>query len=108
MLNSIKDHKNQKIYKYPHICVGMATKNISITEEAYKILERNKKENDSFSRVIVREMGKKGNFKKLREFYGILSKEAGEALEKSILEGRKLHRKMHEKRIAGSRKEFNN
>ena len=87
--------------------VGMATKNISITEEAYKILEGNKKDNDSFSKVIVREMGGKGNIKKLREFYGILSEEAGEALEKSILEGRKLHREMHKKRIARLKKEFN-
>ncbi len=85
----------------------MATKNISITEEAYRILERNKKENDSFSKVIVREMGKKGNFHKLREFYGILSKEAGDALEKSIIETRKLHREMHKKRIERLRKEFN-
>lgn len=84
----------------------MATKNISITEEAYKILERNKRENDSFSKVIVREMGKKGNFDKLREFYGVLSKETGDAFEKSIIETRKLHREMHRKRIARLRKEF--
>ena len=74
----------------------MATKNISMTEEAYRILERNKKENDSFSKVIVREMGKKSNFDKLREFYGILSKEAGDALEKSIKESRKEHARLHE------------
>lgn len=85
----------------------MATKTISITEDAYKILERNKKENESFSKVIVREMGKKGNVKKLREFFGILSKEAGDALEKSIFESRKLHREMHKKRIARLKTEFN-
>ncbi|MBI2449412.1 antitoxin VapB family protein [Candidatus Pacearchaeota archaeon] len=86
----------------------MATKNISVTEEAYKILERNKKDNESFSKVIVREIGKKGNIKRLREFYGILSKEAGDALEKSILEARKLHREMHKKRINRLKEEFNN
>lgn len=85
----------------------MATKTISITENAYKILERNKKENESFSKVIVREMGGKGNVKKLREFYGVLSKEAGDALEKSILESRKLHREMHKKRIARLKAELN-
>ncbi len=86
----------------------MATKNISITEEAYKILERNKKDDDSFSKVIVREMGGKGNIKKLREFYGILSKEAGDALKKNISEGRKRHRETHKKRIERLREEFNN
>ncbi len=86
----------------------MATKNISITEEAYRVLERNKKENDSFSKVIVREIGKKSNIEKLKEFSGILSKETGEYLEKSILEGRKIHKEMHKKRIERLRKEFNN
>ena len=85
----------------------MATKNISITEEAYKILERNKKDNESFSKVIVREIGSKSNIKKLREFYGILSKEVGDALEKSILEGRKLHREMHKRRVLRLKEEFN-
>ncbi|MEK6844211.1 MAG: antitoxin VapB family protein [Nanoarchaeota archaeon] len=86
----------------------MATKNISITEEAYSILERNKKDNESFSKVIVREIGKKGNIGRLKEFYGILSRETGDALEKTILEARKLHREMHKKRIVRLRGEFNN
>ena len=85
----------------------MATKTISITENAYKILERNKKENESFSKVIVREVGHKGNVKKLREFYGVLSREAGDALEKSINGSRKLHREAHKKRIARLKEEFN-
>ena len=36
---------------------------------------------------------------KLRDFYGILSKETGDALEKNIKEARKINRNMHEKRI---------
>ncbi len=84
----------------------MATRNISITEEAYRILERNKKDNDSFSKVIVREMGKKGNIDKLRELYGLFSGERGEKLQKSIEEGRKLHREMHKKRTERILKEI--
>ena len=84
----------------------MATKNISITEEAYKILERNKRDSESFSKVIVREIGGKGNVKRLKEFYGILSKEAGDALERSIIEGRRLHREMHKKRVSRLRGDF--
>ena len=88
------------------VCVGMATKNISITEDAYKILAMRKRENESFSKVIVREMGGRGNAKKLKEFFGVLSKEAGDALESSIKEGRIIHREMHKKRIERLQKEF--
>ncbi|MFH1592070.1 MAG: antitoxin VapB family protein [Candidatus Woesearchaeota archaeon] len=74
----------------------MATKTITITEKAYDRLAKLKKERESFSLVIER-LTKK-NKPKLRDFHGIISKEFGDELEKSILEGRKLHRKMHEKR----------
>jgi predicted CopG family antitoxin len=74
----------------------MATKTISITEEAYERLKALKKENESFSIVINRVVGKKKH--KLRDLHGILAGRRGEALEKSIAEGRKLHREMHKKR----------
>ncbi len=73
----------------------MSTKTISITEEAYKRLARlRERENESFSEVITRITGRV----KLMDFFGVLSKESGERLEKSIIEGRKMHRKMREKR----------
>ena len=73
----------------------MATKTISITEEAYMRLARlREREKESFSEVINRVTGKV----KLRDFYGILSKEAGEKLERVIKESRKEHAKLHEKR----------
>lgn len=88
------------------VCVGMATKNISITENAYKILAMRKGENESFSKVIIREMGKKGNTKNLMEFFGVLSKKSAEAIEKSIEESRKIHREMHKKRVERLQREF--
>ena len=82
----------------------MATKTISITEEAYRRLASlRERERESFSEVINRKFKKKV---RLSDFHGIISKEATEALEKSIIEGRKLHRELHEKRLKSMEKEF--
>ncbi len=69
----------------------MATKNISITEEAYKRLAKLRKGNESFSEIIVK-VTKKDNW---RNYFGTFSKESIEALEKNILKSRKLHAKLH-------------
>ncbi len=93
---------NQKIYKYPHIHIGMATKNISITEEAYNRLANLRKGNESFSEIIVEVTGRK----KLSDFFGIISKETGDKLERAIEKGRKEHRKLTEERHKRLMKEF--
>lgn len=72
----------------------MATKNISITEEAYNRLARLRKGNESFTEIIVR-VTKKNNW---RDFVGVLSEEKADLIEKSINEGRRIHRKLHEER----------
>jgi len=74
----------------------MATKTISITEEAYNNLVRHRRENDSFSIIINRELGCRKA--KLSDFFGILSKEDGEKLEKNIKKIRELRKKVDAKR----------
>lgn len=91
----MKIQYNRKIYKYPHIYVGMATKNISITEEAYKRLANLRKTNESFSEIILEVVGKK----RLSDFFGILSKEGGKELEDNIQMLREKHRKERSGRI---------
>ncbi len=81
----------------------MATKNISITEEAYKRLANLRKENESFSEIILEITGKR----KLSDFFGILSKEAGEELENNIKILREKHRKERAERIKRISKELN-
>ena len=81
----------------------MATKNISITEEAYRRLASLKKRNESFSEIIMEITGKRA---KLRDFHGILSGASADVLENSIRESRKLHRTLHEKRIHRLKEEF--
>jgi len=65
----------------------MPTKNISLSEDAYKRLKNMKRENESFSDVIRRLCPAI----KLSDFYGVLSPESARRLERTIyrtLEGR--------------------
>lgn len=67
----------------------MATKTISITEEAYERLKVKKEKNESFTDVINRVTGKRS----LLELAGILSEEEADRLEKHIKERRAASRK---------------
>lgn len=80
----------------------MATKNISITEEAYRRLANLRKGNESFSEIIIK-VTRKGNWKK---YFGILSEEKAKYLENAILDGRKKHANLHLSRSKELRKEF--
>ena len=80
----------------------MATKNISITEEAYRKLANLRKGNESFSEIIMN-VTKKGNW---RKYFGILSEEKANILEKSISEGRKRHAEQHAQRSKELKKVF--
>ncbi len=69
----------------------MATKNISITEEAYRRLASLRIKNESFSEII-----NKLTFKvRIRNFFGILSEEAANKLERGIERVRKEREKAY-------------
>lgn len=73
----------------------MATKTITITEEAYKRLVQSKKGEESFSKVIVRVTG---NAHLIRPLFGFLTHEEADHLEKRILENRKRWQQIEAKR----------
>lgn len=71
----------------------MATKTISITEDAYERLASIKEKNESFSEVIARHFPKRS----LLELVGTLTNKEAEELKSRIKEGRTLSRKRIEK-----------
>ena len=74
------------IYTYVYTYF-MATKTLTITEDAYGLLKSFKLEDESFSEEIMRVLspGKR----KLSDFWGILSEETADKIEKGIVEDRK-------------------
>ncbi len=74
----------------------MATKTVSLSEDAYDRLKRHKKENESFSDLVKRICSDV----KLENYYGILSDEEASELRDTIRERRDEHREHHEKRLS--------
>ncbi len=81
------------------MCTHMASKNISITEEAYGLLLENKKENESFSKEIIRNFSKKKV--DLMQFYGAgkEDRELWDEVEKNILERRKRNKVLRKEKM---------
>ncbi|WP_101297641.1 antitoxin VapB family protein [Halegenticoccus soli] len=74
----------------------MATKTISLDEEAYERLKARKREGESFSEVVKRLAGERS----WKEVAGILDEEEADSLEAAIEEGRSRSRKRSD-RLAG-------
>lgn len=72
----------------------MGTKTISITDDAYRRLLSLKKDSESFSMIIERITGKI----MLDNFFGVLSGEGADRLERLIEDNRNKTRKLHNKR----------
>lgn len=66
----------------------MATKTISIMEDAYNLLAMHKRANESFSDVIRREFGKKGDISKFIGAWKDMPDEEFKAIEDSVRETR--------------------
>lgn len=76
----------------------MTTKTLTIMEDAYRLLLDNKLENESFSGEIRRILSRKKK-KKLIDFFGVLSKETGDAMMKDFKRIRKEQIKLTKKRV---------
>ena len=66
------------------LCTTMATKTISLDEEAYERLKARKKEGESFSETVKRLAGERS----WNEVVGILSEDEATDLDAAIKEGR--------------------
>lgn len=76
----------------------MATKTLTITEDAYNLLKNSKSENESFSEEIVRIMSEKKK-RPLTDFFGIISEEMGNSMLKSLEQQRKIDIKLEKERF---------
>jgi len=71
----------------------MGTKTISIMDDAYEILARQKKPNESFSEEIRRLVPKKGNIMECAGLWADISDEQAKQMEEAIKKSRQYTRK---------------
>ncbi len=85
------------MYIHRFVCISggsiMATKTISLDEEAYERLKAHKREGESFSSVVKRLAGERS----WSEVAGVLSESEADELEDHIQKGRKRSRKRGER-----------
>ena len=77
----------------------MGTKTITIMDDAYELLSRNKRKDESFSDVVRREFSKKGSILDLAGAWSDLSDKDAEEMEKAIKKSREYTRKHVMERI---------
>ena len=73
----------------------MATKNISITEQAYNLLASKRKRNESFSEIIVEIVGNV----RLQDFHGAISIKSADRLEETIEKLKEGDKKLEAKKL---------
>jgi len=76
----------------------MATKTLTITEDAYTLLVHNKQSQESFSEEFRCLLGRRKR-KNLIDFFGIISEEEGEGILKTIEKRRAANRSLARKRV---------
>jgi len=76
----------------------MATKTLTIMEDSYSLLLNNKLEGESFSEEIRRVFSEKKK-RSLKDFFGILSEEEGDAMMKGLELSREIDLKLEKKRL---------
>ncbi len=76
----------------------MATKTLTITEDAYNLLAQSKQEGESFSGEIRRIFSKK-KVRNLMDFFGVLSYEEGEEMLAAMRKKKKMQIELHKNRI---------
>ena len=76
----------------------MATKTLTIMEDAYNLLAENKLEDESFSEAILRLFSKKHK-RPLSDFSGILSEAEGQAMLDNLKKIKAMNLKLLKKRL---------
>jgi len=77
----------------------MGTKTITIMDDAYELLVRNKKKDESFSDVVRREFSKKGSILDLAGAWSDLSDKDVKEMENAVKKSREYTRKHIMERI---------